>query len=962
MSRCVKALQCGLVMTGMVLLIGAGALAGCSKAPTDTTTDDVDASSQTQPQSAVEQQKAQPQAPQQHNETQSSATSQSTLASDHTLPVDVGWDAHFVDGSGGMFDTVVPTGAFALDEGERVYPPVKSNGFLAVYSGVVRIDQAGTYRFGAQAEGGMVSLAIKAASGTTENFDLQADGTDAFSDWFALPEGRVLLTYTFARQGNEPARMRPMWEKQRTGSDEPGFMAEPIPSRVVEPVGSRHNGALVLRGRALLGKLGCVSCHEAPAGSVIARAAPDLATVARRADPDWITRWITEPQTLKPGCGMPDLIGESDEDMAAVQGIVGYLVSLSTADEGVAWSAPATESEVLAKGRSLYESVGCVACHGVIEKQADPNETHNDDALVAPFGDQTGKWNLNALSAFLQDPTRDRPGGRMPSMNLSEEEADLIATYLVSVWGPGDGAYASTMGNPADEVAMVGRQSLIDRNCIACHALPGLGGAQHAKSIRMVHASRGCLDPSDTSTPRYRLAAVDRRAIEAAINELASWEDRAGGGGVSPVDHALLTVESFDCRACHDWHGSGGVAAGVRDFFDTAVDVDLGDEGRLPPRLSGVGWKLTGQWLGQVLDHGAKARPMMKARMPIFGSRHVHALADDLASLDGVWPEQDAPEPTVNDSMVQAGRKLVGTSGLNCVSCHTFGDNEPLGIPGPNIADFGERIRYDWWKRYIEAPGRFKPGTRMPSFFASGTSPVGSVLDGDPAKQADAMWAYFSLGRLFMPEPEGFVAAGSLTLRVGDRPMVFRAFLDGVGARGIAIGYPAGVHVAFDAATFRLVYAWTGSFVDASGAWAGRGGMTLTGQGPRVWEAPPGPAVQVLDNKDTKVSAWDEAPEVDYRGYELDESGSPTMLGLLGQVHIGESFEPYPKDGVLFARRFVFDGLDRGQVIALNLDDRSRVGSVQGGHAVTLKDDAGHEVPAIEAESQQVKLVLEVLP
>ena len=55
-----------------------------------------------------------------------------------------------------------------------------------------------------------------------------------------------------------------------------------------------------------------------------------------------------------------------------------------------------------------------------------------------------------------------------------------------------------------------------------------------------------------------------------------------------------------------------------------------------------------------------------------------------------------------------------------------------------------------------------------------------------------------------------------------------------------AVGYPGGVSVAYDMATCRLAYAWSGNFLDASPAWNDRGGSPANLLGPRFWLAPPG--------------------------------------------------------------------------------------------------------------------------
>ena len=60
----------------------------------------------------------------------------------------------------------------------------------------------------------------------------------------------------------------------------------------------------------------------------------------------------------------------------------------------------------------------------------------------------------------------------------------------------------------------------------------------------------------------------------------------------------------------------------------------MGDEGRIPPLLDGVGDKLNDNWIKHVLDNGANDRPYMLTRMPKFGTANVGHLVKDFATAD----------------------------------------------------------------------------------------------------------------------------------------------------------------------------------------------------------------------------------------------------------------------------------------------------------------------------------------
>jgi hypothetical protein len=84
--------------------------------------------------------------------------------------------------------------------------------------------------------------------------------------------------------------------------------------------------------------------------------------------------------------------------------------------------------------------------------------------------------------------------------------------------------------------------------------------------------------------------------------------------------------------------------------------------------------------------------------------------------------------------------------GFGCVSCHPVGPQPALAGPDTatiNFAFVGDRLRFDYFQRYVRDPQRFRPGTMMPSFIAEdGSTPIKAVLDGDAARQFEAIWHY----------------------------------------------------------------------------------------------------------------------------------------------------------------------------------------------------------------------------
>jgi hypothetical protein len=304
----------------------------------------------------------------------------------------------------------------------------------------------------------------------------------------------------------------------------------------------------------------------------------------------------------------------------------------------------------------------------------------------------------------------------------------------------------------------------------------------------------------------------------------------------------------------------------------------------------------------------------MTLRMPQYGEANVGFLADAIPKLEGTTTADAADKVSLTPARVEAGRKLAGKEGLGCISCHDISGVPTGGTRGPDLATTHRRVRLDWYARWMHQPQRLAPGTRMPQYFTDGKSPL-PILGGDADAQADALWAYFSLGP-GLPLPAGVEPPGkALVVAVKDRPEVLRTFLPDAGTKAIAVGYPGGVSLAFDAATCRLGYAWTGNFLDAAPVWGNRGGHPAKLLGPKFWTAPPGFPWAVTDSRkppDFLKRAEDPAygfqlPDdklhdgprfVHFNGYELDRRGAPLFRYALtdeaGKLGVVEKPEPLP--------------------------------------------------------------------
>jgi mono/diheme cytochrome c family protein len=417
-----------------------------------------------------------------------------------------------------------------------------------------------------------------------------------------------------------------------------------------------------------------------------------------------------------------------------------------------------------------------------------------------------------------------------------------------------------------------GRELFASVGCAACHQLKHDGRpikpTLAARPLKACAPGEGCLaEPVAARAPDFALTSEQREALSAA---LAAPPPTSPPGAEQRV---VQTMTAFNCYACHSRGGRGGPEADRNPLFLTTIR-EMGDEGRVPPPLDGVGDKLRENWLKHVLSEGAKDRPYMLTRMPKFGSADVVKLADAFVAVDR-RTEAKIPDLAEPDHRVKStGRALAGDKALACIKCHTFGKHQATGIQALDLQTMTRRIREDWFHRYLPNPPEYRPGTRMPTGFAGGRSTIANVYDGEPSRQIAALWAFLSDGEK-AGIPDGLVA-NIIELKPKAKPIIYRNFIDGLSPRGIAVGYPEGANLAWDADRLCLSLIWHGRFIDASMHWSGRGNGFQRPLGDHVMRWEQTAPVAVLESLDRP---WPDEPpkERGYRfsGYRLDKQGRP---------------------------------------------------------------------------------------
>lgn len=454
-----------------------------------------------------------------------------------------------------------------------------------------------------------------------------------------------------------------------------------------------------------------------------------------------------------------------------------------------------------------------------------------------------------------------------------------------------------------EALAARGAEWYRELGCASCHttgdaAVDGQGTVAAASLFELAADAQGACLSGDT--PRIHFdSPADGEAVRETLRGARALEQALDAS--TQVTH---TLDRLNCYACHQRDDLGGTHPKVKGYFLADETAELGDEGRIPPHLTKVGAKLRKHYLEEVLLRDGRARPYMHTRMPGFGSDNVGHLVDGFAAADPAPVE--TKDWDVSPDILAAGHELVGTAGLGCIQCHTFGGQRSLGVQAVDLTTMVDRIQYDWFKKLMLDPKSMNMDTRMPSFWPEGESPS-PLFGANPEAQIEAVWAFLSLGE-GMAVPEGLSTSGdAYELVPTDGPVSAGVFMKDVSPRTLVVGFPERAHYAFDMQASRVAKLWRGRFFNTKGTWQGRAGQLESPPSEDVLLLPEGPAVARL------ADPGDPWPRDAARplGRHMDADRVPILRYAVGDVTVEERLEPELRFGGSVMLRTVTVTADR---------------------------------------------------
>lgn len=747
--------------------------------------------------------------------------------------------------------------------------------------------------------------------------------------------------------------------------------------------------AAAARGESLYHRIGCVACHAAQNAPPNAMVSVPLPRMAEKWAVEGLRRFLRDPLATHPSGRMPAMQltdGEAADlahyllretkvpavlEVAHYRGRLRSLEDFETAE--LARTGPATNLTLDFMGRDRGYALRFT---GWLRVEQAGEYTFFLTATGASRLSIRGQW-LAGEESWRRERVDGKGTLRLAAgwhpIKLDYVQRGSKEPALKVEWeGPGVAREAiptarlqsqpETVPEPAPFAldamkTATGRALYAELNCAACHE--GKAPANPPPALGALQASRGCLaeKPAD-QVPDYHLNAAQRTALQQALTSL-NRPELAAPSAQQRVTH---TLASLNCTACHVRDGVGGVKP-ERDAFFTSNGEDLGDEGRIPPGLDGVGDRLRPAWLRNVLATGASVRPYFDTRMPQFGATNVSHLTELFVALDR-RAQSIKPSPDSLDVQREAGRRLVGMDGLSCIACHRFNRQPAHALQVVDLITTTERLNEDWFRQFLLDPSRFHPGTRMAAFWPDGMSPLPALLGGSTERQHAALWTYLADGTR-AKFPEG-LSRQNVELIVGGEGLVYRGKMWEAGFRAVATGYPGQLNAAFDAEEMRLALLWRGRFLNAGPHWGVQGMGSIRPLGSDVIVFPHGAALAVLPEDRT---AWPtNAPKelgAKFRGYQSDALKRPTLLYSFRGVDVEDFLSPMELAGKSGLRRTVKfmgsppDGLHMRLAVGTLVTTGDSAWRLN--EAITLRIMGGAKV-LVRGEGDQQELLVPIRP
>jgi mono/diheme cytochrome c family protein len=222
----------------------------------------------------------------------------------------------------------------------------------------------------------------------------------------------------------------------------------------------------------------------------------------------------------------------------------------------------------LTEGRHLFENEGCRGCH----------KLNGVGGSIGPdlTGEGANRRSPEWLERHFLTPNAVSAGSAMPNFHFTKDQARDLTYYMLSLTNEDMGSYYSSVRLiPGPEY---GRQLFVEKNCIACHSVGGVGAktGPDLLGVTMRHSTEWLdeqlVNPElvypGSSMPEYDLETNARKALLAYlatatpddVQLILSRKTRAWTPEDVAIEAGKQNFARFGCVGCHGTELQGGVA------------------------------------------------------------------------------------------------------------------------------------------------------------------------------------------------------------------------------------------------------------------------------------------------------------------------------------------------------------------------------------------------------------------
>jgi cytochrome c551/c552 len=369
------------------------------------------------------------------------------------------------------------------------------------------------------------------------------------------------------------------------------------------------------------------------------------------------------------------------------------------------------QAKQMALGRHVAQKYNCVACHVIEHNAPSVQQFYKEDELTtkAPpsLRGEGNKiqhdWLFNFLKhvedlrPLLYSAPASKPGIRMPSFPITDDEATALAAYFAAASQKEAKTLDKTLANIRKYI-----------------------GVRHEAAMKPVSGR--------PANPTTMPAAAAKTMVESLINH--------AGALIADRDYAAATVTLTETQAIADAHKlsepSGATTKPVSDRLKAAIGVLKtnqpppqipwpGDDWYTRPEFANASamlkdWALSNKQITEIQLDPARNRPDEIAR----NMRTILVRSQFVRNLyDAPYPFVESPRPQISEARFKLGEKMFYE--MQCLACHVLGDPNVPGAQknptAPNLTLTHRRLQPRWVRHWVQEPDVIQIKTAMPPFF-----------------------------------------------------------------------------------------------------------------------------------------------------------------------------------------------------------------------------------------------------